>query len=42
MNKLIKEIYDSEIKAEAANKKALDECPTIGIFRVRKSFNTHE
>ena len=45
INKMIAELfsmYDEAEAADEANEKFLDECPTIGMFKVRKSFNTHE
>ena len=34
--------YDEAEAADEANEKFFDECPTIGMFKVRKSFNKHE
>lgn len=42
LNLLMQELFCLHETSEAEKKKALDECPTIGMFRVRKSFNDHE
>ena len=42
LNLLMQELFCLHETSEAERKKALDECPTIGMFKVRKSFNPHE